>query len=201
MPIDLKNQVISGIQILTQIFIISQKKKSGNQKIRNNFHWSSSFLARPYIDIQNDVNFGGMRAEQKNAIIVKTKTILVQTNAIIVKKKEIIVQKICNYCANKTIFIAQKIQLVWVKKKQLFRKKMDLLREKNNCCAKKKQLLWNKYVFDETTRMFKLHFKLSFYRHIFLMYLFNFTNITFFMIHIVLFITSSCWGTKKCTKT
>ena len=112
MPIDLKNQVISGTEILTQIFIISQKKKSGNQKIRNNFHSSSSFLARPYFDIQNDVNFGGMRAEQKNAIIVKTKTILVQTNAIIVKKKEIIVQKICNYCANKTIFIAQKIQLV-----------------------------------------------------------------------------------------
>ena len=89
-----------------------RKTISGNQKNRNNFHSSSSFLARPYFDIQNDVNFGGMRAEQKNAIIVKTKTILVQTNAIIVKKKEIIVQKICNYCANKTIFIAQKIQLM-----------------------------------------------------------------------------------------
>ena len=98
MPIDLKNQVISGTEILTQIFIISQKKKSGNQKIRNNFHSSSSFLARPYFDIQNDVNFGGMRTEQKNAIIVK--------------KKEIIVQQICNYCVNKTIFIPQKIQLM-----------------------------------------------------------------------------------------
>jgi len=51
------------------------------------------------------VNFGGMRTEQKNAIIV-------QTNAILVKKTEIIVQKICNYCANETIFIAQKIQLM-----------------------------------------------------------------------------------------
>ena len=137
---------------------------------------------------------------RKMQLLCKKYAILVQTNAIIVKIKEIIVQKICNYCANKTIFIAQKIQLVWVKKKQLFRKKMDLLREKNNCCAKKKQLLWKKYVFDETTRMFKLHFKLSFYRHIFLMYPFLLTNITFFMIHIVLFISSSWWGTKKCTK-
>ena len=95
---------------------------------------------------------------KKDAIIVWTNLIIAQTNAIIVQKK------------------------------QLLCKKMHLLWEKKNCCAKKKQLLWKKYVFDETTRMFKLHFKLSFYRHIYILCTYLILRISRFLWFILSFL-------------
>ena len=115
---------------------------------------------------------------KKDAIIGWTNLIIAQTNAIIVQKKQLLckkklfrkkkqlLQKINNYCA----------------------KKMHLSWEKKNCCAKKKQLLWKKYVFDETTRMFKLHFKLSFYRHIYILCTYLILRISRFLWFILSFL-------------
>ena len=119
-------------------------------------------------------------------LLWKKRKLLCKKYAIIVQTKQFLLHKKYNWCE-------------W-KKNNYFAKKWIYCGKKTIVVQKTKQLLWKKYVFDETTRMFKLHFKLSFYRHIFLMYPFLLTNITFFMIHIVLFISSSWWGTKKCTK-
>ena len=103
-------------------------------------------------------------------------------------KKTVVSQKKNNYCTKQTI---------GVKKKQLLCKKMHLLWEKKNCCAKKKQLLWKKYVFDETTRMFKLHFKLSFYRHIYILCTYLILRISRFLWFILSFLYQICNGGPK----
>ena len=147
MPIDLKNQVISGTEILTQIFIISQKKNIGEPKKPQQFSFIFIFFGQTLFRHPEQCEFwrNENRAEKCNYCANKNNYCANKCNYC--KKKEIIVQKICNYCANKTIFIAQKIQLMWVKKKHLLCKKMHLLREKNNCCAKKKTIIVEKIRF------------------------------------------------------
>ena len=112
MPIDLKNQVISGTEILTQIFIISQKKKIGEPKNPQQFSFIFIFFGQTLFRHPERCEFWRNETRAEKCNYCEKKGNLVQINAIIVKKKEIIVQKICNYCVNKTIFIAQKIQLM-----------------------------------------------------------------------------------------
>ena len=102
---------------------------------------------------------------KKDAIIVWTNLIIAQTNAIIVQKKQLLCKK-NNYCAKKCIYCGKKRIVV----------------------QKKKQLLWKKYVFDETTRMFKLHFKLSFYRHIYILCTYLILRISRFLWFILSFL-------------
>ena len=109
---------------------------------------------------------------KKDAIIVWTNLIIAQTNAIIVQKKQLLCKKNSCFAKNNKL-LHKKKQLVW-KKKQLL--------------CKKKQLLRKKYVFDETTRMFKLHFKLSFYRHIYILCTYLILRISRFLWFILSFL-------------
>ena len=129
---------------------------------RNNFYCTKNTI---------DVNEKKQLLCKKMHLLREKKQLLCKKNSCFAKKN--------NYCTKKTID---------VKKKQLLCKKMHLLWEKKNCCAKTKQLLWNKYVFDETTRMFKLHFKLSFYRHIYILCTYLILRISRFLWFILSFL-------------
>ena len=108
MPIDLKNQVISGTEILTQIFIISQKKKIGGPKNPQQFSFIFFFFGQTLFRHPEQCEFwrNENRAEK------------------------------CNYCANKNNSCANKCNYC-DKKGNYCAKNMQLLCKQNNYCANK----------------------------------------------------------------
>ena len=137
MPIDLKNQVISGTEILTQIFIISQKKKIGEPKNPQQFSFIFFFFGQTLFRHPERCEFwrNESRAEKCNYC----------------KNKNNSCANKCNYCEKKGNYCAKNMQLLCKQNNFYCTKntidvseKKTLIVQKNASIAGKKQLLCKK---------------------------------------------------------
>ena len=134
MPIDLKNQVISGTEILTQIFIISQKKKIGEPKNPQQFSFIFFFFGQTLFRHPERCEFwrNENRAEKCNYCANKCNYCEKNGNYC-AKNMQLLCKRNNFYCTKNTIDVNEK--------KQLLCKKMHLLREKKQLLCKKKTII------------------------------------------------------------
>ena len=134
MPIDLKNQVISGTEILTQIFIISQKKKIGEPKNPQQFSFIFIFFGQTLFRHPERCEFwrNENRAEKCNYCANKCNSCEKNGNYC-AKNMQLLCKRNNFYCTKNTIDVNEK--------KQLLCKQMHLLREKKQLLCKKKTII------------------------------------------------------------